>query len=75
MEKYDFSGWATRNDLVCSDGRTIRKDAFKHGLKERALFKRLRTHRNAGKIGYFTSEKTAAAGCFQEFFQTSPAAF
>lgn len=30
MENYDFSGWATRNDLVCSDGRTIRKDAFKH---------------------------------------------
>lgn len=26
----DFSGWATRNDLRCSDGRTIRKDAFKH---------------------------------------------
>ncbi|MDO4292068.1 MAG: caudovirus prohead protease [Eubacteriales bacterium] len=26
---YDFSGWATRNDLVCSDGRTIRRDAFK----------------------------------------------
>lgn len=30
MEKYDFSGWATRNDLQCSDGRIIRKDAFKH---------------------------------------------
>lgn len=29
-QKYDFSGWATRNDLVCADGRTIRKDAFKH---------------------------------------------
>lgn len=28
--KYDFGGWATRNDLKCSDGRTIRKDAFKH---------------------------------------------
>lgn len=27
---YDFSGWATKNDLLCSDGRTIRKDAFKH---------------------------------------------
>lgn len=27
---YDFCGWATRNDLKCSDGRTIRKDAFKH---------------------------------------------
>ena len=30
METYDFSGWATRNDLKCADGRTIRRDAFKH---------------------------------------------
>ena len=31
MEKnYDFCGWATRNDLRCSDGRIIRRDAFKH---------------------------------------------
>ena len=29
MEKFDFSGWATRNDLLCGDGRTIRKNAFK----------------------------------------------
>lgn len=29
MEKYDFSGWATRNDLLCADGRTIKRDAFK----------------------------------------------
>ena len=29
MEKYDFSGWATRNNIKCSDGRTIRKNAFK----------------------------------------------
>lgn len=29
-ETCDFSGWATRNDLKCSDGRVIRKDAFKH---------------------------------------------
>lgn len=29
MEKYDFSGWATRANLKCSDGRTIMKDAFK----------------------------------------------
>jgi len=27
--EYDFGGWATRNDIKCSDGRTIRKDAFK----------------------------------------------
>jgi len=26
---YDFGGWATRNDIRCSDGRTIRRDAFK----------------------------------------------
>ena len=32
---YDFSGWATRNNIECSDGRTIMKDAFKenHGQK------------------------------------------
>lgn len=27
--KYDFGGYATRNDLTCSDGRVIKKDAFK----------------------------------------------
>lgn len=27
--EYDFSGWATRNNIKCSDGRTIMKDAFK----------------------------------------------
>ena len=27
--EYDFSGWATRNNVKCSDGRTILKDAFK----------------------------------------------
>lgn len=30
MGNYDFSGWATKNDLKCSDGRIIRRDAFKH---------------------------------------------
>lgn len=30
MEKYDFSGWATRHGLKCSDGRTIMPEAFKH---------------------------------------------
>lgn len=29
MVNCDFSGWATRNDLVCGDGRIIKKDAFK----------------------------------------------
>lgn len=30
MRDYDFSGWATKNGLKCSDGRTIVKGAFKH---------------------------------------------
>ena len=30
VNDYDFHGWATVNDLKCSDGRIIRKDAFKH---------------------------------------------
>jgi hypothetical protein len=29
IDNYDFSGWATKNDLKCTDGRTIKKDAFK----------------------------------------------
>ena len=30
MENFDFSGWATKSNLKCSDGRVIMKDAFKH---------------------------------------------
>ena len=29
MKDYDFTGWATRNNIQCSDGRTIRKNAFR----------------------------------------------
>lgn len=29
-KEYDFSGWATKNDIRCADGRTIRRDAFKN---------------------------------------------
>ena len=27
---YDFAGWVTKNDVKCSDGRTIRRNAFAH---------------------------------------------
>lgn len=27
-EKFDFSGWATKNDIKCTDGRTIKRNAF-----------------------------------------------
>jgi hypothetical protein len=32
---FDFSGWATRNNIRCTDGRVIHKDAFKHCNGER----------------------------------------
>ena len=34
-KKYDFAGWVTKNDIRCSDGVTIKHDAFKnnHGSK------------------------------------------
>ena len=30
MKKFDFSGWATKANIECSDGRTIMNDAFRH---------------------------------------------
>lgn len=29
-KNYDFCGWVTKNDTICSDGRTIYRDAFAH---------------------------------------------
>ena len=29
-KKYDFAGWVTKNNVKCSDGRTIRQNAFAH---------------------------------------------
>ena len=28
--KHNFAGWVTKNDILCSDGVTIKQDAFKH---------------------------------------------
>lgn len=66
MEKFDFSGWATRNNLKCSDGRTIMKDAFKlddgltvplvwnhqHNEPENVLGHALLENRNEGVYTY-----------------------
>lgn len=37
MKKYDFSGWVTRNDLKCSDGRTIRKATITEPTRKQFL--------------------------------------
>lgn len=72
MEKYDFSGWATRNDLMCSDGRIIRKDAFRtndgdtvplvwnhaHNNPENVLGHALLQNRDEGVYAYCTFNDT-----------------
>src|SRR5512133_2943088 len=35
VKKFDFSGYATKYGLLCADGRTIQKDAFKHNDGQR----------------------------------------
>lgn len=54
MDKvYDFSGWATRNNVRCSDGRTIRKDAFKHNDGEKVPLVWNHNHKDADNVlGY-----------------------
>lgn len=66
--KFDFSGWATKANVKCSDGRTILKDAFKHNDgkevplvwnhqhngPENVLGKALLEHRDEGVYAYCT---------------------
>ncbi len=73
--KYDFSGWVTRNDILCTDGRTIRKDAFKHcdgntvplvwnhqhNDPENVLGKVLLQNRDEGVYGYASFNETRKA--------------
>lgn len=72
MEKCDFSGWATRNDLLCGDGRTIRKNAFKdnhgqtvpliwnhdHTTQDAVLGHALLENRDEGVYAYCTFNET-----------------
>lgn len=76
-EKYDFSGWVTKNDIQCSDGRTILKDAFApqnetyvplvwahdHDNPENTLGKIYLENRDEGVYGYgiFNNSRRAMA--------------
>ena len=69
---YDFSGWATKNNLRCSDGRTIMKDAFKdndgktvplvwnhrHDSPENVVGHALLENRNEGVYAYCSLNDT-----------------
>lgn len=73
-KNYDFSGWATRCNLECSDGRTIRKGAFKdndgetvplvwghqHNDPNRVLGHALLENRDDGVYTYATFNDTEA---------------
>jgi len=75
MVNYDFSGWATKFDVKCSDGRIIRKDAFKHhdGQKvplvwnhshdnpDRVLGQAILEHRDEGVMAYCTFNNSDSA--------------
>lgn len=74
MEKCDFGGYATRNDLLCGDGRTIRKNAFKdndgttvpliwnhdHSNPDAVLGHALLENRDDGVYAYCTLNDTEA---------------
>jgi phage head maturation protease len=52
-KKFDFSGYATKVDLKCSDGRIIRKDAFKHNDGQTVPLVWQHIHNNPGNVlGY-----------------------
>lgn len=72
VKDYDFSGWATKADMLCSDGRIIRKNAFEHcdGMKvplvwnhqhnspEEVLGHALLENRNEGVYAYCSFNNT-----------------
>jgi len=50
MDKFDFSGYATRNDLKCSDGRTIKRDAFKDNDGQKVPLVWQHMHNDPGNV-------------------------
>lgn len=83
MSKYDFSGWATRNDLQCADGRIIRKNAFKqqdgetvslvwnhqHNSQDNVLGHALLENRDEGVYAYCTFNDTESGQTAKKLVQ------
>lgn len=52
-EKYDFGGWVTKNDVLCSDGTTIKKGCFAHNDGKRVPLSWNHNHNNPNDVlGY-----------------------
>lgn len=48
--KYDFAGWASRNNIRCTDGRTIQQDAFKDMDGKRVPLVYMHNHKDADAV-------------------------
>lgn len=74
VKDYDFSGYVTKNDILCADGRTIRRNAFaaQDGTKVPLVYEHVHNdiaqvlghgilqNRNDGVYGYFKFNNTPA---------------
>ena len=83
MVKCDFSGWATRNDLRCDDGRIFRKDSFKgqngktvslvwnhqHSSQDNVLGHALHENREEAVYAYCTFNETESGKTAKELVQ------
>lgn len=49
-EKFDFKGWATKNDILCADGRTIRDGAFKENDGQIVPLVYMHNHTDPGNV-------------------------
>lgn len=73
MVDYDFSGYATRNDLKCSDGRTIKAGAFKHNDKMRVPLVWQHQHNDPSNVlGHALLENREDGVYAYGFFNDSP---
>jgi len=72
--KPDFSGWASKNDLLCSDGRTIKQNAFAHqdGTKVPLVWQH--QHNSPENVLGYAILKNKPEGVYtQAFFNDTPA--
>ena len=83
VKTYDFSGWVTKNNIRCSDGRTIRRDAFKddngkvvplvwnhdHNSPQNVLGNVVLENRPEGVYGYGSFNDTVSASDAKELLK------
>ena len=74
-QEADFSGWATRNDLECADGRTIKAGAFKHMDKVRVPLVWMHQHNEPDNVlGHAILEDRAFGVYTHGYFNNTPRA-